>query len=137
MTSMHPQSRLIVLASMLVAAAWLALIALIGSMACGVLECSPSAEPLFLYAAAALVALCAVALVLVHSIKCPNCRSRMFTQTYEPKHGNVARYGMLDYWSSAVLDCLIRKKITCMYCGNRFLCNERDKPASISKRRVQ
>jgi DNA-directed RNA polymerase subunit RPC12/RpoP len=123
MMNAHPQSRLILLVAILVMLAWLFLAGLVISMVCGMLNCSVLAKSAFLYSAAALVLSCVVALVPAALIKCPNCGEKMLKQTYKPQHARATRYPALDYWSSAVIDCVRKKQITCMYCGTPFSCD--------------
>lgn len=123
MMAVHPQSRLIHLVAIFVVLAWLFLIGLVISMVCGMLNCALLAKPLFLYSGVALVVTCVVALAPAALIKCPNCGEKMLKQTYKPKHVSAARYPALDYWSSAVIDCVRKKQITCMYCGTSFVCD--------------
>jgi DNA-directed RNA polymerase subunit RPC12/RpoP len=121
----HPQYRVILLASVLVIVAWLFLAGLLVSMTCGMLNCSTTAKPFFIYSSISLIIICLITLPIASIVRCSRCGGKMLKQSYKQKHQYAARYPLLDYWSSAVIDCLRKRRITCMYCGTQFDLKER------------
>ncbi len=122
MIAKHPQASLIALVSWLVVFGWGCLIGLLFSIIFGMLKYSDIALPAFMVFALALVASTVFSLALSMPVKCPNCGEKILRQTHKKKHPDAICYPGLDYWSSAILNCLIKRQLTCMYCGNTYTC---------------
>lgn len=119
--SVHPQIKLLRLTAGLVLVAWISLVSMFFSIACGAAECSKYARPAFAVSAEALILFVFPTVLLAALIKCPHCNAKMLRQNLQPKHPSADKIKCLDYWSTAIIRVILGQPITCMYCGKKYL----------------
>lgn len=115
----YPKSKILLLDSRTVLAAWLLLavipvvfymLKLIGAESVIVLS--------FLVALFLVTLVGHLALSLSH--KCPACGKHPTIQGFKPPHPNSAAQSALSGWSGAVVNVLRRRRLVCIHCGGNF-----------------
>jgi len=59
-------------------------------------------------------------IALEYRLRCDSCKRRFMFEDLGSKHRQARRRGSLTHWTSSVLDVLLSKSVTCMYCGQTF-----------------
>ena len=116
----HPQSKRLIVTSAIVLLAWMCLFWMFFLVLAGSQKWFSVDETIFFNTVGVLAITIILATILASSIKCLNCGKHILKQTFEKKHPDAVRHMPLNYWSSIVVDCLFKKKITCMYCGKVY-----------------
>jgi hypothetical protein len=119
MPPVYPKSKILLLDSRTVLAAWLLLAAipvvfyilkLIGTQSLAVLS--------FLVVLFLLTIVGHLALSFSH--RCPSCGKHPTIQGFKPPHPNSAEQSALSGWAGAVVNVLRRRQLVCTHCGANF-----------------
>ena len=119
MPPVYPKSKILLLDSRTVLAAWVLLavmpvvfyiLKLSGTQSVAVLS---SLTVLFLLTVVGHVA-------LSFSHKCPACGKHPTIQGFKPPHPNSAEQSALSGWGGAVVNVLRRRQLVCIHCGAKF-----------------
>ena len=118
----HPQSKRLIVASVLVFIVWAILLLGIAVVIIGSMKLLQIEGETFLLVANIFVVIGVFGGILGFPVKCLNCGKRLLleTESKSDKHFRAVRYPCLKHWASIVVDCLFKRKITCMYCGEEY-----------------
>lgn len=122
--STHPQSKRLVFGSLLIFIEWIIIFLMVVAVILTKMdwlelevERSVASSVINIFIVAGILAI-----LMALPIKCLNCGKRLLleTESKSDKHFRAVRYPCLNHWASIVVDCLFKRKITCMYCGEEY-----------------
>lgn len=62
-----------------------------------------------------------IAVASLFCFRCPHCGRLFLIETWESKHPSASKRNGVNYFGSVIIDVLLLKKFTCMYCGTGYL----------------
>ena len=119
----HPKAGRILLASWLAVLSWGALVMVVILLIAGLVTKRPELGTPFVLVLGLLVATVALYVVVALPLRCIHCGRRFLFETLGAKAPQARRRGRLDYWATAVIDVILLRRVTCMYCGTEHRVN--------------
>jgi len=116
-TTSHLKAGRILLASWLAVLAWGELVIVVIVLIAGLVTKRPELSAPFVLVLGLLVSTVALYVVVALPLKCIHCGRRFLFETLGAKSPQARRRGRLDYWATAVIDVILLRRVTCMYCG--------------------
>jgi len=115
--ALHPKAARIRVASWLAVLSWAALLIVVILLIAGLVTRRPELSTPFMPGLGLLACTVVLYVVIALPLKCIQCGRRFLFETLGAKAPQARRRGRLDYWATAVIDVMLRRRVTCMYCG--------------------
>jgi len=119
----HPKAARILLASWLAVLSWAELVIVVILLIAGLVTKRPELSTPFMLVLGLLVCTVGLYVVVAFPLKCMHCERRFLFETLGAKAPQARRRGRLDYWATAVIDVILLRRVTCMYCGTEHRVN--------------
>jgi len=119
----HPKSARILSASWLAVLSWGELVIVVILLIAGLVTKRPELSMPFMLILGLLVCTVALYVLVALPLKCMHCGRRFLFETLGAKAPQARRRGRLDYWATAVIDVILLRRVTCMYCGREHRVN--------------
>ena len=107
------------LTAYLACTSWVLLSALLISTCIAHINAVPFVTSLCLFMPVAIVYAC-----VASRGHCPKCGDHIFIEKMTKKHHKAHKRRFLNYWASVVIDIILVKEFTCMYCGKQTQLSE-------------
>jgi DNA-directed RNA polymerase subunit RPC12/RpoP len=121
----HPRALRIAIACWLAAVSWVELAVVVTFLILGLVTRKPALGTPFMLALGLFVGTVVVYVLVALPIRCTTCSRRLLVETLGPKATGAHKRGKLDYWATSVVDVLLSRLLTCMYCGAKYRLKER------------
>jgi DNA-directed RNA polymerase subunit RPC12/RpoP len=113
----HPQGARILAACWLAVLSWGELVVVVVLLLLGLVTKRAELNTVFVLTIGLLVSTVALYVLTALPLRCTHCGRRFLLETMGAKAARARKRGSLDYWATAVIDGILLRRVTCMYCG--------------------